>query len=109
MRAPGGRSGTGAALVGALIGARRGGGTKLGEIHVGGDDVRHAVEPRVEIGGFPGLDEPEVAFGQGEDLRARQAAEDRQPTRLYSVADEPVVAIAADPVQDHAGDPDAGS
>ena len=68
------------------------------------DEVGHGLEPLIERFGLARLHEPEMAFGQGEGVAARQGADDRDAERLDRLGREPAMALAADPVEDHAGD-----
>ena len=67
------------------------------------DEVGDGLEPRFERIGLARLHEPQVALGQGDGVAARQRADDRDAQRLNGVGRKAAVALAADPVQDHAG------
>ena len=68
------------------------------------DEVGQRLEPRLERLRLGGLDESEMAFGQGDCFVARQRADDREAQRLDRLRDEPAMPLAADPVDHDAGD-----
>ena len=63
-----------------------------------------AVDQRGKFAVFAGLNEAEVALGQGQRGLARQRAEDGNIEHGDGVGDERAVAFAADAVEDHARD-----
>ena len=69
--------------------------------------IGEALQPCVELLGLAGLDEAEMALGQGEVGIAHERAEHRQPDAGHAVLDQPAMALARDLVQHHAGDRDA--
>ena len=68
------------------------------------DEVGDRLEPGLERMRFARLHEAEMALGQRDLVVARQRAEDRNPHRLDRVDDEPAMALAADAIDDDAGD-----
>ena len=69
------------------------------------DHVGQPVEMRHQVGMLAGLDQAEMALGQRQRRVAQDRADDRQADRLDGVARQPAVALAAQPVEHHAGDP----
>ena len=68
------------------------------------DEVRDRLEPGLERLRLAGLHEAEMALGQRDLVVSGQRAENRDPHRLDRVDDEPAMALAADAIDDDAGD-----
>ena len=63
-----------------------------------------------EVGRVAGLDEAEVALGEGEGRVGGEVAEDGQARGLgYRVPRRPVVSLARDAIEDHGGQPDVAA
>ena len=68
------------------------------------DEVGDRLEPGLERMRFARLHEAEMALGQRDLVVSGQRAENRNPHRLDRVDDEPAMALAADAIDDDAGD-----
>ena len=68
------------------------------------DEVGDRLEPRLERLGLARLHEAEMALGQRDRVVARQRADDRNAERLDRLDREPAMALAADAIEDDAGD-----
>ncbi len=71
------------------------------------DDIGDRIEARVERLRLARLDEAEVPLRQSYGFAARQRADDRNAERLDRVDHEAAMPLAADTVDDHAGDLEA--
>ena len=103
IRCPGGRSAAGARGGEApfeFAGQRK----HAAAIDVRLDEVRDRLEPGLERMRFARLHEAEMALGQRDLVVSGQRAEDRDPHRLDRVDDQPAMALAADAIDDDAGD-----
>ena len=68
------------------------------------DEIGDRIEARVERLRLARLHQAEMALGQRDLVVARQRADDRNPHRLDRLDDEPAMALAADAIDDDAGD-----
>ena len=68
------------------------------------DKIGDRFEPRVERLRLARLHQAEMAFGQRDLVVSRQRADDRNPHGLDRLDDEPAMALAADAIDDDAGD-----
>ena len=68
------------------------------------DKIGDGFEPRVERLRLGRLHKAQMAFWQRDLVIARQRADDRDPRCLDRLDDEPAMALAADAIDDDAGD-----
>ena len=103
MRCPGGRTATGA---GAGEGAIEFAGQceNAAAIDMRLDEIGDRLEARVERLRLARLHEAQMALGQRDRVVARQRAHDRNAHRLDRLDDKPAMALAADAIDDDAGD-----
>ena len=106
IRCPGGRratrSGAGKAKV-QLAGQRE----DAAAIDIRLDEVGDRLEPRLKRLRFTRLHEAEMALRQRDFVVTGENAHDRDPQRLNRIDDKPAMALAADAIDDHAGDAEA--
>lgn len=79
------------------------------EIAFLGDRIRRMIDECVERGMFAGLDEAEMALRQGKRLVAADDGDDRHTDRFERLSQHRFVPVAADLVEDDAGDADIGT
>ena len=104
MRWPGGRSRDRAALGCAARASSPANVRSAAAVDMRLDKIGDCFEPRVERLRLAGLHQAEMAFGQRDLFVARQRADDRNPQGLDRLDDEPAMALAADAINNDAGD-----
>ena len=78
------------------------------DIEMRADQAGGAIEEFVQAGMLGGLDQAEMPFGERQPIAPRQAAEHGETERRRRLAQQPGVARAADPVEDHRRGPHLG-
>ena len=104
MRWPGG----GKAATGELVDPERSGNTlNASEIAIPLGELGEAMQAKLEVVVLERLHQPEMALGEMDRLVARDGADHRDVERADGAFDRGAMAVAADAVEDDAGDADA--
>ena len=89
--------------------ATRARGSQLPQVEALLGDIRRRFEECRQVRALARLDEAQMALRQRQVLGARQTAEDRQAERRHGPAQRLGMRLAADAVEDHAGNGDVGA